>query len=184
MEVSVYDSSKSKVPFSGLRPSGERFFSPSGEQFEDEYGYVVSDEGMKVLEVVGKKDVYTLKQESLSSTYLRDVVSRYDRGLLTQQEFEELVQPDPAVVFDSTKGPQTLVELLQAQIEAENMFYSMPPDMRERWHQSKEKFYNSIMDGSAQGIFNEIYQQYYGRSSGSAGTSFEKEVKKDGTSES
>lgn len=151
-------------PFSVYAPSGKVFASPSGDKYEDDYAYVVQEDGTKLLEVVGKKDVYTLKQEALSSVYLRDVVSRYDRGLLTQQEFEEIVRQDPGVEFDATKGPQTLAEMLQAQIDAENMFYSLPPDMRDKWGQSKEKFYSSILDGSAEQIFSDIQQQYYASS--------------------
>lgn len=148
--------------FVGLRRSNRRCIAPCGTKMEPEYGYVLDEKtGERYVDVIGEVDVYRIKQESLSGTYLREIVSRYDRGLISRQEFEEIVSGDVGREIDLTDKPQSLFELMQAQLEAEEAFYSLPPDLRSYFGQSKERFYSAVVDGSISEISKKIMKEKF-----------------------
>lgn len=152
---------------------------PSGDRVVPEYGWKVNPKtSEKYIGVVGETDLYTPIQEALSSTYLRDVLDRFDAGAVSLADYKEYIEASKTVApyTDATAMPTTLAGVQQVLIDSENTFRSLPVDLRADFNHSKEQFLSAVADGSASKIF-----QAYSERKGLVKKDQEekKEVKKD-----
>lgn len=129
-----------------------REFAPSGKRVVPKYGWKVDEKtSEKYIGVIGETDIYEPIQQALSSTYLRDVLDRFDAGAVSLADYKQYIEASKelAPYTDVTSMPSTLAEVQQVLIDAENTYNSLPVDLRADFGHSKERFLAAMADGSA-----------------------------------
>lgn len=135
----------------------DRGYAPSGDHIIPEYGWKVDPKtSEKYIDVIGETDIYTPIQEALPSTYLRDVLDRFDAGAVSLADYKEYIEASktPASYADVTGMPSTLAQVQQILIDADDTFYKLPVDLRADFGHSVERFLAAMSDGSASSVFN------------------------------
>lgn len=136
----------------------ERECAPVGEHVVPEYGWKVDPKtSEKYIGIVGEKDIYEPIQAALPGTYLRDVLDRFDAGAVSLADYKAYIDASKEVApyTDVLSMPSTLAEVQQILIDSDNVFYSLPVDLRADFGHSKERFLASFVDGSAGKLFED-----------------------------
>lgn len=101
------------------------FFTPSGDQFETVYSSKVLSDGTIELVESGKRDI---RQEINS---WRD---HTDMAFILRAMSTGTFQPRPGAMYgDFTSAPDSMIHAMQIMIDAENAFYELPLDTRQKF---------------------------------------------------
>lgn len=104
------------------------FVSNPGEVFKLEYSPFVKDDGTILLEVSGKIDVKQMINSFKDSTDMSYILKQLAIGntdVLAQRQ---------GVYADFSEFPKTYAEVLQLRIDAENNFYKLPLEVRQKFN--------------------------------------------------
>lgn len=129
----------------------ERIMSNSGERFSPTYSLKVQDDGTKDLVQTGTVDVYAKIQTYKDSCDINFILERFVNG------DESALSANTPSFGDFTEYPTTYAEMLQRQHDAEEMFMSLPVEVRAEFNHSANEFFTSI--GSEK--FNGVYDKYF-----------------------
>lgn len=115
----------------------ERFYTEPGSPVHTLYAPKVSPDGSVDLVESGVENTYEYIQSFEESTDLHTILARVAAG-------------DSAALFarpgsygDFTKLPSTYAEALQLQIDSNNLFKSLPVDVRSKFDNDSSKFFAS-----------------------------------------
>lgn len=110
----------------------------SGNRYEPSYKLKADKNGVRDLVATGKTDCYGLIQSFADSVDLKLVLERYAKGDITALYRKE------SCYGDFTNMPTTFAELAQRAIDAENLFNSLPLEVRKEFNHSPSEFFASI----------------------------------------
>lgn len=103
------------------------FVTNPGSRVRDVFVAKVDPYGNVDLEKVGEESIYDLIQSYRDSTDLNKLLQRYRNGEV------DVLQRVQGVFGDFSKLPKTYAELLQLQIDAKNLFDSLPIDLQQKF---------------------------------------------------
>lgn len=116
----------------------ERVRCSSGDRYKTEYQPVYDSRGVWHLEESGKTDLYLDIQSHASSCDLNVIMARYRNGET------DVLQQVQGTYGDFTGIPKNYAELMNAKLEAERLFMSLAPEIREQYNNSVEQFMSEI----------------------------------------
>lgn len=123
------------------------FSSSVGSSKQPSYKMTVEDDGQRVLKRVGETDLYAEIQSHKDSCDVNYILQRFAQG---DQTALSKIQ---GVYGDFTNMPTTLAELQQRVVDAENLFYNLPVDVRAEFNHSPSEFYAQIGSDKFNAIF-------------------------------
>ncbi len=132
--------------FKRLGKSGD--FSETGSGMKPTYKMHVDDNGKRELKQSGEFNLYADIQsyeQSVSVDYLLTKFINGDASALSRAQ---------GVYGDFTQMPRTLAELQQRVIDAENLFNSLPLDIRAQYNHSASEFFAQLDSDKTKAIFN------------------------------
>lgn len=132
--------------FKRLGKSGD--FSKTGSGMKSTYKMHVDDDGKRELKQNGEFNLYADIQsyeQSVSIDYLLTKFINGDASALSRAQ---------GVYGDFTQMPRTLAELQQRVIDAENLFNSLPLDIRAQYNHSASEFFAQLDSDKTKAIFN------------------------------
>lgn len=115
-------------------------YSNPGDPIEIIYSPVVSEDGTIGLEESGKINIQEEIDSYEESCALENVIKRYVNGDTTA------LNQHQAKYGDFTQFPKTYAEVLQLQIDSNNLFNSLPVDIKQKFDNDANKFF--VMSGS------------------------------------
>lgn len=115
-----------------------RVASEVGTSTVPEYVLSISDEGVRELKEVGVKDIYAEIQSHAASVDIHNVLARYARGDI------DALNQRVGMFLDVTQFPKTYAEMYQRILEGEQMFDSLPIDVRREFNFNPVEFFSSI----------------------------------------
>ena len=119
----------------------------AGSPDKQEYKIVVDDHGHKSVEPKSKTNLYAKIQEALPNVLVDNIIKRHTLG-------DPTALNKYAVQFMDVSGmPTTLAEAQQSIINMENIFSSLPVEIRKEYNHNPREFVADF--GSAR--FNEIF---------------------------
>ena len=134
-----------------------RFHAAAGSRFKPTYKMSVDEDGKRSLKVVGKVDLYAEIQSYKDSCDINYILERFANG---DQTALSRVQ---GIYGDFSQMPTTYAELSQRVIDAENLFNSLPLEVRQQFNFSPSEFFAAIgtekyndLFGIEQGIDGEL----------------------------
>lgn len=119
-----------------FRTSYDKYVSDSavGSAFDIEYSSRFDDSGTLVLDVVGKRDVYSEIQEFRDSVDIYNILRRYAAGEL------DVLEKVQGFYADVSKMPKSYQEVLNLVAKTEQFFDSLPAEDKEIFNNSYSEF--------------------------------------------
>ena len=105
-----------------------------------EYSPVVKEDGSITLEESGKSNIQEYIDSFEESCSLENIIARYENG-----DLSALNVGNPKF-GDFTEFPKTYAEVLQLQIDSNNLFNSLPKEIKQKFDNDANKFF--VMSGS------------------------------------
>lgn len=118
-----------------IRYADNSFVSDPGDPIQIVYSPTVNEDGTIDLVETGKIDLDAQIQSYKESTDIRTILARCAEG-----DMSGLNVRTP-LYGDFTKMPKTYAEALQLKIDADNLFYSLPPEIRQKFDNDTNKFF-------------------------------------------
>lgn len=129
-----------------------RVTTNAGDPYLDCYKNSIDDNGNTILIKDKKKDNIDEKiQAERDSCDLKRILAR-----LTKSEIERIDLSHGGMFGDFTQVPKSLHDLRQRLMDADNMFKSLPLEVREKFDFSTDKFFASV--GSD--YYNDVMKHY------------------------
>lgn len=120
-----------------MRYADNSFVSDPGDPIEIQYSPKVNKDGSFELVETGKINTDDMIQSYKESTDIRVILSRCAQG-----DFSALNVKKP-MYGNFLDMPKTYAEALQLRIDSENLFYSLPVDVRQKFDNDADKFFAS-----------------------------------------
>lgn len=131
-----------------------RFHSAAGSRKQPQYKMTVNKEtGAHELKQKGEIDLYAQIQSYKDSTDVNYILARFARGDVSA------LSKIQGTYGDFTEMPKTLAELSQRVIDAENLFYSLPLDVRQKFDHNPSMFFSQLGTEKFNTIWNEYNQK-------------------------
>lgn len=128
-----------------------RFRCEVGSRTRKEYTPVYDRAGVWHLEESGINNDYLEIQSHAESCDINILMARYRLGET------DVLQKVQGTYGDFTNIPTNYAELMNAKIQAENLFMSLHPDVREKYNNSVEQFMSEIGTADGQKKLMEIF---------------------------
>lgn len=132
--------------FKRLGKSGE--FSKIGSGMKPTYKMHVDEDGKRELKQSGEFNLYADIQSYEQSVSIDYLLTKFINGDTTALSRAQ------GVYGDFTQMPRTLAELQQRVIDAENLFNSLPLDIRAQYNHSASEFFAQLDSDKTKAIFN------------------------------
>lgn len=132
--------------FTRLGVSGDK--TNAGNGMKDTYKMHVDDNGVRELKKSGEYNLYADIQSYKESVSIDYILSRFVNG------DETALSRVQGIYGDFTQMPTTLAELSQRVIDAENLFNSLPLDIREQYNFSASEFFAQLDSDKTKAIFS------------------------------
>ena len=126
---------------------GERQLSNVGSGMKDVYKMHVDDDGKRELRKSGKFNQYAEIQSYKDSVSIDYILSRFVNG------DETALSRVQGIYGDFTEMPKTMAELQQRIIDAEDLFYQLPLDIRSQYNHSPSEFYAQLDSEKTKNLF-------------------------------
>lgn len=126
---------------------GERQLSSVGSGMKDTYKMHVDEDGKRELRKSGKYNLYADIQSYKDSVSIDYILSRFVNG------DETALSRAQGIYGDFTEMPKTMAELQQRIIDAEDLFYQLPLDIRAQYNHSPSEFYAQLDSEKTKNIF-------------------------------
>ena len=114
---------------------------PKCNKTVNEYDKEVQKNGSIKPVVVGKTNIYEKIQASKNDCLVYNILDRFKAGDVS------VLNARQGQYADITKEPKTLVEYQQSYIDAENLFNSLPLEVRRQFDHSVTDFLQTALDG-------------------------------------
>lgn len=124
-------------------------YSVSGEPIGDTYEYKVID-GIKTLVPTGKVNRQEYIESFAEAQDINNIIKRFLDG------DTDAINPQSGFYGDFTNYPRTYAELFDRLQQCENVFNSMPSEIKEKFDNSVEKFWSQFNTES----FNKVFSEY------------------------
>ena len=108
--------------------------APVGQKTEKNYKMEITTTGSKRLVEDGATDRYAKAQKHAESCVIENLVKRYQLGDKKALMYKQ------AVYLDTTDLPDNLADAQKAMQKLENIFTSLPKEVRNQYNNSKEEF--------------------------------------------
>lgn len=131
---------KVKPVFESQFAKHDRISKNVGDGMRDLYTSRIDDDGNVELIKSGQEDLYAAIQSHKDSCDIHILLARYANG------DEMALSKVQGVYGDFTQMPKTYAELLNTVIAGENLFNSLPKEVREKFDHSLEKFMIAMDD--------------------------------------
>lgn len=125
--------------------------SEPGSPIKKLYKMTVDDDGRRELKPCGEYDLQAEIDSHLASCSLEVILAKYFAGDVTALSRVQ------GVYGDFSNMPTTLAELSQRVIDAENIFNSMPLDVREQFNFSASEFFAQLNTDKAQNAIKSVF---------------------------
>lgn len=122
--------------------------SAVGSGMKDTYKMHVDDDGKRELRKSGEYNLYAEIQSYKDSTSIDFILSRFVNG------DETALSRAQGIYGDFTQMPTTLAELQQRVIDAEDLFNSLPLDIKEKYNFSASEFFAQLDSDKTKAIFD------------------------------
>lgn len=122
-----------KAPFRTAYSGQVRKETETGGPMQNEYGYEVDKFGRKILVKTGETNLYAKIQESLEETKIENIIARVTTGDTS------MLRPD-GIYADLSEVPNNLIEARQQMQKLENVWGSLPRDIKEKYNFNVEEF--------------------------------------------
>lgn len=126
---------------------GERQLSTVGSGMKDTYKMHVDEDGKRELRKSGEYNQYAEIQSYKDSVSIDYILSRFVNG------DETALSRVQGIYGDFTEMPKTMAELQQRIIDAEDLFYQLPLDIRAQYNHSPSEFYAQLDSEKTKNIF-------------------------------
>lgn len=126
---------------------GERQLSSVGSGMKDVYKMHVDDDGKRELRKFGKFNQYAEIQSYKDSVSIDYILSRFVNG------DETALSRVQGIYGDFTEMPKTMAELQQRIIDAEDLFFQLPLDIRSQYNHSPSEFYAQLDSEKTKNLF-------------------------------
>lgn len=126
---------------------GERQLSEVGSGMKDTYKMHVDDDGKRELRKSGEFNQYAEIQSYKDSVSIDYILSRFVNG------DETALSRAQGIYGDFTEMPKTMAELQQRIIDAEDLFYQLPLEIRAEYNHSPSEFYAQLDSEKTKNIF-------------------------------
>lgn len=123
---------------------------PKSEKIIPTFGLKINKDGKKELHQIGTTNLYEKIQASKDQTLIYNVLERYNNGEL------DLLSRSQGMYGDFTDLPTSLAEAQQKLIDAENIFNSLPLDIRKQFNHSVSEFLASFSNGNFEKLVKSI----------------------------
>lgn len=124
-----------------------RYRHHTGTGVEPEYKLMVSKDGVRDLQIVGEIDTYGKIQSYKDSVDINVILQRFANGDTSALSSKQ------GMYGDFTQVPRTLAELQQRVIDAEQLFYAQPLEVRAQFNHSPSQFFAAIGTDKFNAIF-------------------------------
>lgn len=122
--------------FEMKQAASSKYISDPGSKFLDEYEYTVDKEGVKKLVKSDSQiNVYERIQADYDSTDINKLMLRFTLGDSSAINVRE------GKFLDVTEMPTTLAEVFDRAVQAEQLFDSLPTDLKEMFNNSASEFF-------------------------------------------
>ena len=121
--------------------------SVPGSGMKDTYKMHVDDDGKRELRKSGEYNLYAEIQSYKDSVSIDYILARFVNG------DETALSRAQGIYGDFTEMPTTMAELQQRIIDAENLFYQLPIDIRAQYNHSPSEFYAQLDSEKTKNIF-------------------------------
>lgn len=121
--------------------------SSPGSGMKDTYKMHVDDDGKRELKKSGEYNLYAEIQSYKDSVSIDYILTRFVNG------DETALSRVQGIYGDFTDMPKTLAELSQRVIDAENLFNSLPLDIRAQYNHSASEFFAQLDSDKTKAIF-------------------------------
>lgn len=112
-----------------------RIHSNSGNRFVPNYDSSIDENGVLVLKEVGKYDLYDEIQSYKESCDIKSILARFALGET------DVLEKYQGAYLDTTKFPTTYAEFQQQLIDANNMFDSLPAEIKRKFENDPNQFF-------------------------------------------
>lgn len=114
--------------------------SNPGSDIVIEYSPIVNDDGSITLEESGKSNIQEYIDSFAESCDIKSIIARFNAGDV------EALNRNVMKFGDFTEFPKTYAEVLQLQIDSNNLFNSLPINIKEKFDNDPNKFF--VMSGT------------------------------------
>lgn len=119
-----------------------------GSGMKDTYKMQVDDDGKRELRKSGEYNLYAEIQSYKDSVSIDYILSRFVNG------DETALSRAQGIYGDFSQMPTTLAELQQRVIDAEDLFNSLPIDIKEKYNFSASEFFAQLDSEKTRAIFD------------------------------
>lgn len=112
--------------------------TPSGKKIIDKYEMKII-ENRKQIKKAGKRDIYQVKQESLESTKIYNILKRHLQG------DETALNQTKGMYLDITNMPTNLLEAENALLTAKKEFEKLTIEERKKYNQNWREWLNNVI---------------------------------------
>lgn len=119
----------------------------AGERMQPTYKMTVDENGVRELKKTGQIDLYAQIQSFKDSCDINYILERFAKGDVSA------LSKIQGVYGDFMNMPRTMAELSQRVIDAENLFNTLPLDVRQQFNFSPSEFFASIGSDKFNAIF-------------------------------
>lgn len=126
---------------------GKRQLTDVGSGMKNTYKMHVDDNGKRELRKSGEYNLYAEIQSYKDSVSIDYILSSFING------DESALSRVQGIYGDFSDMPTTMAELQQRVIDAENLFYQLPLDIREQYNHSPSEFYAQLDSDKTKNIF-------------------------------
>lgn len=116
----------------------ERHFTDPGSREANDYQIKIDRKGHKVLEKTGTHDIYDEIQSYAEECKIENILARAAAG------DTEILNQRQGYYMDITNTPATLAEAQNEILKLKQGFEQLPPEVREKFDNSVEKFVQSF----------------------------------------
>lgn len=122
--------------FEMKQSTSEKYRSDPGSPYLEEYEYRVDKNGVNKLVKTDKKtNVYERIQADYDSTDINKLMLRFSLG------DTEAINVRSGQFLDVTQMPETLAEVFDRAVQAEQLFVQLPTDLKEMFNNSSSEFF-------------------------------------------
>ena len=124
------------------------FIAEAGNEFQPTREYQIVD-GIKSLVITGESNIQAAIDSFSASCDINNIITRFLNGDTS------VINPASGSYGDFTNCPTTYAEMFDRVQKCENIFKSLPVEIKEKFDNSYEKFWSDFGSDYFNGVFND-----------------------------
>lgn len=138
------------------RDKKERLFSPIGSEIYERNGWIYDDGELKWI-TKSKENMYAKIQAEKDAVELHAILQRYEDG------DDSALNKVEGMYMDTVDLPRNYAELYSAVSRADDVFYSMPVEIREKYNNNAATFWKNYGSEAFDDLVNAYRSDIYSR---------------------